>query len=41
MCATLGFAGAIELAGPYAGEGAVGRFGPWNRFRRGCGAPTI
>src|SRR6266536_1192590 len=41
MCATLGFAGAIELAGPYAGEGAVGRFGPRNGFRRRCGAPTI
>src|SRR6476620_5121909 len=27
MCANLGFAGAIEFAGPYAGEGAVGRFG--------------
>jgi len=36
-----GFAGAIELAGPYAGEGAVGWFGPRNRFRRGCGASTI
>src|SRR6476646_3284502 len=30
MCATLGFAGAIEFAGPYAGDGAVGRFGPRN-----------
>jgi len=28
MCATLGFAGAIELAGPYAGEGGGGPVRP-------------
>src|SRR5438445_12125135 len=31
MCATLGFAGAIELAGPYAGEGGGGQVRPANK----------
>src|SRR5260370_42011717 len=41
MCATLGFAGATELAGRYAGEGAVGPGRASKQFLRGLGWPTI